>query len=202
MNVTVADCSTRNTDFLIWRAPLAYFANHRGQDSPDCFDWSSDGCSSSPNHIFGFNFQDACQRHDFAYRNLGHQGRLNSDTRKEADQNFSQDLKMVCMKVTHSKKGLCTLSRVIYFSGVRLFGNPNKAMYAFVAGVIVYVLLCGLVIYWMVRRHRKRVKKVKFYGTDHSSMATPASSVRSSRRSSNRSSMRSSLPSSILWKRS
>jgi hypothetical protein len=179
MNMTVADCSPRNTDYLIWDAPLAYFSNHRMSRSPECFVWSTDGCTSSPNHLFGFNFEPCCQRHDFAYRNLGHQARLTSDTRQEADQNFLDDLKMVCMKVQQSKKGLCTFTRVIYFSAVRLFGNPDKAMYAFIGGMILYVSLVGLVAYWMVRRHRQRVRKVKYYGTDHSSMTSTFSSVHS-----------------------
>jgi hypothetical protein len=179
MNITVADCSARSTDYLIWAAPLAYFANHRVARSPECFDWSTDGCTSSPNHLFGFNFVTCCRRHDFAYRNLKHQGRLTSSTREEADQNFSDDLKSVCGKVRQSKKGLCNFTRIIYFSAVRLFGNPDKAEYAFVAGVIVYVLLVGSVVAWMVRRHRRRVRKVKYYGTDHSSMTSTFTSVHS-----------------------
>lgn len=179
MNVTVADCAPNNTDYLIWLTPLAYFVNHRASGSPDCFDWSSDGCSSSPNHLFGFDFEDCCQRHDFAYRNLRHQGRLTSSTREEADQKFLDDLKMVCTKVQQSKTGLCTFTRVIYFSAVRLFGNPNKAMVAFVVGTIVYILLVVLVVLWIARRHKRRVRQVKYYGTDHSSMTSTFSSIHS-----------------------
>ncbi|RDI79897.1 hypothetical protein Vi05172_g10175 [Venturia inaequalis] len=93
-NITVTNCSPKNTDWLVWHAPLANFHKHRELDSPDCFDWTSDGCTSSPNHLFGFNFEDACQRHDFAYRNLGKQARLTSHTRQDADKNFLNDLKM------------------------------------------------------------------------------------------------------------
>ncbi|QDS70194.1 hypothetical protein FKW77_006547 [Venturia effusa] len=183
MNITVSDCSPKNTDFLVWHAPLAYFHKHREIGSPDCFDWSSDGCTSSPNHLFGFDFEDACQRHDFAYRNLGHQGRLTSQVRQEVDKNFLNDLKMICMRASHGRKPLCTFTRVIYFSGVRLFGSPDKAMYAFVGAVVVYVLLVGVVTYWMVRRHRRKVQTVKGSGsgngTDHNSLSTLASGVRS-----------------------
>lgn len=176
----MSDCSPKNTDWLVWHAPLANFHKHRELDSPDCFDWTSDGCTSSPNHLFGFNFVDACQRHDFAYRNLGKQGRLTSETRQEADKNFLDDLKMICMKASHGRRPLCTLTRVIYFSGVRLFGSPDKAMYAFVGAVMVYIVIVGIVTYLMVMRHRKKALKAKHYGTDHSSMvSTPASGARS-----------------------
>ncbi|TID16118.1 phospholipase A2 [Venturia nashicola] len=204
-NFTVSNCSPRNTDWLVWQAPLANFHKHRELGSPDCFDWTSDGCTSSPNHLFGFNFQDACQRHDFAYRNLGHQARLTSDTRQEADKNFLNDLKAICMKASHGKRPLCTLARVIYFSGVRLFGSPDKAMYAFVGAVMVYVVIVGLITYWMVVRHRKRARKAKHFGTHHSSMlSTPASSARSrspDSPSDNHSGASSSILSSIFFVR-
>jgi Prokaryotic phospholipase A2 len=52
-------------------------------------DWTSDGCSDSPDKPLGFNFVPGCYRHDFGYRNYKKQGRFNETTRKTIDDNGS-----------------------------------------------------------------------------------------------------------------
>jgi hypothetical protein len=53
---------------------------------------------------------------------------------------------------------------------VRLFGSPQKAMYVAIAVGVVYGVLGVLGVVCGVRRHKRRKKMVKHYGTDHSSM--------------------------------
>jgi len=57
------------TDRLLFSTTIAAFETARNAKNPASLDWTSDGCSSSPDNPFGFNFIEECHRHDFGYRN-------------------------------------------------------------------------------------------------------------------------------------
>lgn len=75
------------TDRLVFRETLATFINGRNARNPPTLDWSSDGCSSSPDNPFGFDFLNSCYRHDFGYRNFKAQARF-TDVRSPVLQVF------------------------------------------------------------------------------------------------------------------
>ena len=66
----------RRLEELVFEMPLEEFvaerarAGHSGIDAS--FDWSSDGCSAGPfRELLEDRLEEACLRHDFAYRNFG-----------------------------------------------------------------------------------------------------------------------------------
>lgn len=79
------------TDRYLFSIPLPSFLQFRANKDPESLDWSSDGCSSSPDNPFGFPFQPACERHDFGYRNYKAQSRFDSNNRSRIDGNFKTE---------------------------------------------------------------------------------------------------------------
>ena len=51
------------TDRLVFSSSLSTFISARNARNPSGLDWSSDGCSSSPDNPLGFNFVTSCYRH-------------------------------------------------------------------------------------------------------------------------------------------
>jgi hypothetical protein len=133
------------TDPLIFSDTLAEFQAARNKacagDLPDCeshgdthgahLDWSSDGCSlplpvkKYGQNPFGWPYRQACERHDFGYRNYREQGRCtnspNGGTRKQLDQVFLADLRGICANVKAKKR--CNALALVYYNAVRKFGN-------------------------------------------------------------------------------
>ncbi|WP_435852338.1 phospholipase A2, partial [Streptomyces platensis] len=76
----------------------------QGVPDPFVFDWANDGCSKVPDTFQGFDFKNACNRHDFGYRNyqslLGEQNFLTTsvgqEAKKRVDDIFLQDLQAEC----------------------------------------------------------------------------------------------------------
>jgi hypothetical protein len=107
------------TDTYVFHTSLSSFVSIRGtQPYNGQLDWTSDGCSASPDNPFGFNFLPACYRHDFGYRNKKKQARFNETTRKTIDDNFYTDLKTICGGNT-----ICKGTAWTYYQAVRQFGN-------------------------------------------------------------------------------
>ena len=79
------------TDQLLFGMSLDEFISRRNAHNPGNLDWSSDGCSDSPDNPFGFPFLPACERHDFGYRNYKNQGRFSSDNKLRIDDNFRNE---------------------------------------------------------------------------------------------------------------
>jgi hypothetical protein len=85
-------------DELIFELPVADFievwsaGEREGVDAT--FDWSSDGCSAGPfRELFDERMQQACIRHDFAYRNLGQMGLVPTDeVRRRVDAQLAADI--------------------------------------------------------------------------------------------------------------
>jgi hypothetical protein len=89
-------------------------------------DWSSDGCSNSPDRPSGFNFLPSCQRHDFGYRNYKRLGLFNESIRKEIDDNLKKDLYKYCSRFSgwSSWKGVaCRRIADTYYIAVRSGGG-------------------------------------------------------------------------------
>jgi phospholipase A2-like protein len=107
------------TDQYLFSTSLNGFQSVRAQQPyGDQLDWSSDGCSNSPDNPFGFNFVKACYRHDFGYRNYKRQGRFNETTRLSVDNNFKDDLYEIC-----AGNWACNRTADVYYAAVRQFGD-------------------------------------------------------------------------------
>lgn len=109
------------TDTYLHSYSLNRFQNVRSQRPYAAqLDWSSDGCSSSPDNPFGFNFVKACYRHDFGYRNYKRQSRFNESTRLTIDNRFKSDLYTIC-----NGNWACNRTADVYYAAVRQFGASS-----------------------------------------------------------------------------
>jgi hypothetical protein len=109
------------TDQYLFSTSLNSFQTIRAQQPYNGqLDWSSDGCSSSPDNPFGFNFVKACYRHDFGYRNYKKQTRFNETTRLTIDNNFKTDLYTIC-----AGNWACNRTADVYYAAVRQFGGGS-----------------------------------------------------------------------------
>lgn len=79
------------TDQLLYSITLPAFETRRNNRDPSNLDWSSDGCSTSPDNPFGFPFVPACHRHDFGYRNYKIQSRFTDSGKLKVDNNFKTE---------------------------------------------------------------------------------------------------------------
>ena len=83
---------------LVFELPIDAFIEVREElerDAVDAtFDWTSDGCSAGPfRALFDEGLQQACIRHDFAYRNLGQMGLApTDDVRARVDAQLAADI--------------------------------------------------------------------------------------------------------------
>ena len=109
------------TDSYLFSYSLSSFQTARSQQPyAGQLDWSSDGCSNSPDNPFGFNFVRACHRHDFGYRNYKKQGRFTETTRLTLDNKFKNDLYTIC-----NGNWACNRTADVYYSAVRQFGGGS-----------------------------------------------------------------------------
>lgn len=79
------------TDQLLFNTTLPSFITHRNAQSPSTLDWTSDGCTDSPDNPFGFPYVPACNRHDFGYQNYRHQNRFTDSGKLSIDNNFKSE---------------------------------------------------------------------------------------------------------------
>lgn len=107
------------TDRYMYSTSLGSFQTLRSQQPyRDQLDWSSDGCSNSPDNPFGFNLVRACYRHDFGYRNYKRQGRFTEANRRTIDDRFKSDMYTVC-----NGNWACNRFADAYYAAVRQFGG-------------------------------------------------------------------------------
>ena len=107
------------TDQYMYSTSLSGFQTLRSQQPyGDQLDWSSDGCSNSPDNPFGFNLVRACYRHDFGYRNYKRQGRFTESNRLTIDNRFKTDMYTVC-----AGNWACNRFADAYYLAVRQFGG-------------------------------------------------------------------------------
>ncbi|GAB2820453.1 phospholipase [Lentzea nigeriaca] len=111
------------TDDYLFSKSLTQFTTLRAQQPyAGQLDWSSDGCSYSPDNPFGFKFLPTCHRHDFGYRNYKRQGRFNETTRLRIDNNFKSDMYNQC-----GGNWACKRTADIYYKAVREFGGTASS---------------------------------------------------------------------------
>lgn len=94
--------------------------------APPPFDWSTDGCTSTP-PSWAVTFDGPCRQHDFGYRNLGHGLRLKptEGTRAWVDRRFLAELRRVCSErfAARALKRCRVRARAMH-AAVRLFNPP------------------------------------------------------------------------------
>ena len=111
------------TDDYLFTKTLSQFTTLRAQQPyAGQLDWSSDGCSYSPDNPFGFKFLPACHRHDFGYRNYKRQSRFNETTRLRIDNRFKSDMYKQC-----GSNWACKRTADIYYKAVREFGGTASS---------------------------------------------------------------------------
>ncbi|USX51650.1 phospholipase [Lentzea sp. HUAS12] len=111
------------TDDYLYSKSLSQFTALRAQQpDADQLDWSSDGCSYSPDNPFGFKFLPTCHRHDFGYRNYKRQARWNEANRLRIDNNFKADMYNQC-----GSSWACKRTADLYYAAVREFGGSASS---------------------------------------------------------------------------
>ncbi|KAK4170931.1 prokaryotic phospholipase A2-domain-containing protein [Triangularia setosa] len=113
------------TDQLLFSITLPQFTTRRNTRNPATLDWSSDGCTSSPDNPLGFPFIPACHRHDFGYHNFRAQNRFTESGKLRIDNQFKTDLYYQCSGVTLS--GPCRALADVYYAAVRAFGGGDAS---------------------------------------------------------------------------
>ncbi|CRK45334.1 hypothetical protein BN1723_006561 [Verticillium longisporum] len=108
---------------LSFSLTLPQFTTRRNNRNPASLDWSSDGCTSSPDNPFGFPFVPACHRHDFGYHNFRAQTRFTESNKLRIDNQFRTDLKFQCQ--SSSLRGVCNALADVYYAAVRAFGGDD-----------------------------------------------------------------------------
>jgi len=73
------------TNYRMWDISLPTFISYRNKKDPSYLDWSSDGCTDSPDNPLGFPFLNGCRRHDFGYRNYKKEKRFTYNNRLKID---------------------------------------------------------------------------------------------------------------------
>ncbi|KAF5987098.1 phospholipase A2 [Fusarium coicis] len=111
------------TDQLLFSVTLPTFTARRNARDPPTLDWTSDGCTSSPDNPFGFPFVPACNRHDFGYNNYRIQSRFTVSNKARIDSNFKTDLYYQC--TSSSAAGACRALADVYYAAVRAFGGGD-----------------------------------------------------------------------------
>ncbi|KAK3337612.1 prokaryotic phospholipase A2-domain-containing protein [Cercophora scortea] len=113
------------TDQLLFSITLPAFTARRNAKNPATLDWSSDGCTDSPDNPFGFPFVPACNRHDFGYNNYRIQTRFTESGKLKIDNNFKTDLYYQCDSVSSLTRGICKALADVYYAAVRAFGGGD-----------------------------------------------------------------------------
>ncbi|SEQ53991.1 phospholipase A2 [Lentzea xinjiangensis] len=111
------------TDEYLYAKSIGEFTALRAQQPHAAeLDWSSDGCSYSPDNPFGFKFLPTCHRHDFGYRNYKRQSRFTEENRLRIDDNFKSDMYHQC-----GGNWACKRTADLYYAAVREFGGSGSS---------------------------------------------------------------------------
>ncbi len=79
------------TDNYLFSLTLPQFTTKRNARDPATLDWTTDGCTSSPDNPLGFPFVPACHRHDFGYHNYRKQSRFTDSGKLKIDTQFKKE---------------------------------------------------------------------------------------------------------------
>ncbi|RYO65274.1 hypothetical protein AA0113_g5402 [Alternaria arborescens] len=110
------------TDSYMFDISIDEFITNRNAKNPPELDWSSNGCTASPDNPFGFDFINSCYRHDFGYRNFKAQNRFEAN-KARIDDNFNTDMFNQC--ANESAKGPCEATATLYYEAVKAFGRRD-----------------------------------------------------------------------------
>ncbi|MFI0417414.1 phospholipase A2 [Spongiactinospora sp. 9N601] len=113
--------SVRETADLIMNLGYADFAE---QSQAEPFDWTTDGCTATPPRQ-ARRFRQACEQHDFGYRNYGRGGLAlwpEEDGRKWIDSRFLTEMRAIC-RDRHDGADWCRDQARVLYDAVRLFGR-------------------------------------------------------------------------------
>lgn len=99
-----------------------YVRNNQSYLYPE-LDWTTDYCSNSPDSGPGFNFKNACTRHDFGYRNYKRYGVFNSGGKDYTDYIFYNDMKADCAARSWYQRPTCYSLAWTYYQAVKNFGG-------------------------------------------------------------------------------
>ncbi|CAN9257803.1 unnamed protein product [Alternaria alternata] len=110
------------TDNYMFDISIDEFITNRNAKNPPELDWSSNGCTASPDNPFGFDFINSCYRHDFGYRNFKAQNRFEAN-KARIDDNFKTDMFNQC--ASESAKGPCEATATLYYEAVKAFGRRD-----------------------------------------------------------------------------
>ncbi|CAG5137917.1 uncharacterized protein ALTATR162_LOCUS247 [Alternaria atra] len=111
------------TDSYVFDISIAEFIDNRNaKTGPAELDWSSNGCTASPDNPFGFDFINSCYRHDFGYRNFKKQNRFDAN-KARIDDKFKTDMFNQC--ANEAVKGPCEATATLYYEAVKTFGKKR-----------------------------------------------------------------------------
>lgn len=104
---------------------LEDFIDHKGSGERDeRLDYSDDGCSAPVVGSTGisFDFTEACERHDFGYRNYKNLG-LFDEEKGRVDEQFLEDMLDHCEGRSFLLRGRCTQWAYTFYAGVTGLGG-------------------------------------------------------------------------------
>lgn len=114
-----------STDQLIFRMKAEEFqARRTARIGEPGLIWNLDGCKGEADRPFGWDFKDACDRHDFAYKNYKAQGRFTSENKKRIDKVFQEDMFRQC-KIEEGSQDACHLTASVYHRNARTFDRRS-----------------------------------------------------------------------------
>ncbi|MGX1762193.1 phospholipase A2 [Streptomyces lydicus] len=113
-----------------------YLGLYRSGSNYFRFNWSTNGCNSSPEKLpGGYDFTYSCHRHDFGYRNyktIVGKAAWRRDHKKRIDDVFLQDMRQACQykpwadpltpAMRKKMKAACLKSADKYYAAVRVLG--------------------------------------------------------------------------------
>ncbi|MFI6768321.1 phospholipase [Streptomyces sp. NPDC050355] len=118
-----AEISPRQKTLWLFGQKMSTFQKYRTAKTwGNVLDYSSDGCSSSPDKPSGFNFLPACQRHDFGYRNFKKQHMFTKRNKGIIDTKLLADMNDVCNKYGAAKRNACKAIAFQYYTAVSAVG--------------------------------------------------------------------------------
>lgn len=113
------------TNRLLFSTSMSDFLTARESQSPPELDWTSNGCSFSPEEPLGFDFEPSCQRHDFGYRNYKAQERFTDAGKTSIDDNFKKDMDNQCA-TEGLLEDVCEGVADLYYQAVVNFGSRMR----------------------------------------------------------------------------
>jgi hypothetical protein len=114
------------TDQLLFDDTLPEFMTARANQDPSYLDWTSDGCTDSPDNPLGFPYTPACNRHDFGYQNYRNQDRFTKAAKASIDLNFKSDLYYQC-ETNGEYVSVCKALADVYYYAVVEFGGSDAS---------------------------------------------------------------------------